>query len=101
MVLRNPRHCKLIEIRGNKTDVCKKSPRAGRSSALNCRIYFDISMMDSEQADIDQPSEEFRKILTKLLRRDVEFSQQLRVSTLDAGAAVTTCHIRVPISSSP
>jgi hypothetical protein len=73
LVLRNPNHCTLIEIRGNKTDACKNSPRAGRSNSLNHRICFNISMMDSEQADIYQACEQLRQILTKLLLLDVEF----------------------------
>ena len=55
-----------------------------RFSALNCRIRFHISTMNSEQAVLHQLPEEFQKILTKQPRLDVEFAQQLRISIFDA-----------------
>jgi hypothetical protein len=73
IVLRNPSHCKLREMTGNSREACRKSPRAERFSALNCRIHSRIGTMDSEQAVIYQPPEEFREILTKQVRLDVEF----------------------------
>jgi len=72
LVLRNPRHRKLIEMRGNTTDERRKSLCAGRSSALNCWIHFRISIMDSEQAKISEAPKEVRKVLTKQFCLDVE-----------------------------
>jgi len=72
LVLRNPRHRKLIEMRGNTTDERRKSLCAGRSSALNCWIRSRISIMDSEQAKISEAPKEVRKVLTKQFCLDVE-----------------------------
>jgi hypothetical protein len=59
---------------GNNREARRKSPRAGPFSALNCRIHSSIGTIDSEQAVIYQPPEEFREILTKQLRLGVEFA---------------------------
>jgi hypothetical protein len=45
---------------------------------------FPISNMDSERAKTCQLPEDFRKILTKQERLDVEFAQQLCISIFDA-----------------
>ena len=70
--MRNPRHHKLIEMRGNTTDERRKRLCAGRSSALNCWIHSRISIMDSEQAKISEAPKEARKVLTKQFCLDVE-----------------------------
>src|SRR6516225_5175006 len=67
-----------------QTNARRKNPRAWGSSPLNRRIRFHISKVDAQQAEIYEPPEEFRKILTKRLRLDVEFAQQLLISNFNS-----------------
>src|SRR6266478_6111389 len=67
-VARKPRYRKLSATSGSKTIARKKSPCAGRSSALNRRNRSHISRKHLEQAAIQEPVQKLHQVGPQQLR---------------------------------
>ena len=72
-------------MRGKSSEARKKTPRAGRSSALNRRSCSHIGGHDLQQAIFDQPLQKFRKIRAEQFSVNVEFRQKILISSINAG----------------